>query len=229
MKKYFTILLAGVLCAVLLTACGGNVVDDQAEVQQPSVPEHEFIPEPDWEVSIPEFPEGDELPLVCSLFGTPLFEFWMYYDAVPVDFVDYAIEHFGEDRVDDFHLQNQLMQEDYIELEFGMTMANFIREFNISRKTFDRLNAEFEESFWGDELPVLRFNADIIFSFDNELINEYYRTSMWIMAHRLWDEGIYYAQLPREESVAIYEQVEQERKELQEELVVQAQEILAAR
>lgn len=71
-----------------------------------------------------------------------------------------------------------------------MMMVNFVRDFNISREDFDRAN---NESAWRiknllDGVPVMNpqdyanqeddevYNADIVYTFDNELINEYYLT-----------------------------------------------------
>lgn len=69
-----------------------------------------------------------------------------------------------------------------------MLIVKFIQDFNISREDFDKANSE---SAWRikyllDGVPVMNpkdyanqeddevFNADIIYTFDNEIINEYY-------------------------------------------------------
>jgi len=62
--------------------------------------------------------------------------------------------------------------------EHEMAMVTFIRFFDIDRETFDRLNAEWENfliEMGDDPEPQELFNADIIFTFDNDIINEYYR------------------------------------------------------
>ena len=59
-----------------------------------------------------------------------------------------------------------------------MYLVSFIKHFNIPREEFDkavkeyishRTTEELKKEFW--EAP----NADIIYTFDNEIINEYYR------------------------------------------------------
>lgn len=71
-----------------------------------------------------------------------------------------------------------------------MLMVNFIRDFNISREDFDKANLEYawRIKYLLDGTPVMNpkdfanqedeevYNADIIYTFDNDLINEYYLT-----------------------------------------------------
>ncbi len=71
-----------------------------------------------------------------------------------------------------------------------MLMVNFIRDFNISREDFDKANLEYawRIKYLLDGTPVMNpkdfanqedeevYNADIIYTFNNELINEYYLT-----------------------------------------------------
>lgn len=71
-----------------------------------------------------------------------------------------------------------------------MLMVNFIRDFNISREDFDKANIEYawRIKYLLNGTPVMNpkdfanqedeevYNADIIYTFDNELINEYYLT-----------------------------------------------------
>ena len=70
-----------------------------------------------------------------------------------------------------------------------MRMVRFIKDFNISKEDFEKANLKMAKDFvaW-EEKPTLRpldyenqqtyeiYNVDIIYSFDNELINEYYLT-----------------------------------------------------
>ena len=70
-----------------------------------------------------------------------------------------------------------------------MTMVLFIQHFNISREDFDRANLAMAKGFveWDDK-PTMRpldyenqqpfeiYNSDIIYTFDDEIINEYYLT-----------------------------------------------------
>lgn len=71
-----------------------------------------------------------------------------------------------------------------------MLMVNFIRDFNISREDFDKANIEYAWRIKNllNGTPVMNpkdfanqedeevYNADIIYTFDNELINKYYLT-----------------------------------------------------
>ncbi len=71
-----------------------------------------------------------------------------------------------------------------------MLMVNFIRDFNISREDFDKANLEYawRIKYLLNGTPVMNpkdfanqedeevYNADIIYTFNNELINEYYLT-----------------------------------------------------
>ena len=70
-----------------------------------------------------------------------------------------------------------------------MRMVRFIKDFNISKEVFEKTNLQMAKDFveWGEK-PTLRpmdyenqqtyeiYNADIIYTFDNEIINEYYLT-----------------------------------------------------
>jgi hypothetical protein len=61
-----------------------------------------------------------------------------------------------------------------------MAMVQFIKRFNISRKQFDEINAIYEKAhaenaLSADEVVRMSFDADIIYTFDNERISEYYR------------------------------------------------------
>ncbi len=69
-----------------------------------------------------------------------------------------------------------------------MVMKRFIQDFNISREDFDKANHELALSFSQElqEAPMMNpkdylnqeiyevYNADIIYTFDDEIINEYY-------------------------------------------------------
>lgn len=70
----------------------------------------------------------------------------------------------------------------------GMPMMNFVRAFEISREDFDRANAAYAKRIYEElgMVPLLRaadcaeqeqaeiFNADIVFSFNENVIDEYY-------------------------------------------------------
>jgi len=68
-----------------------------------------------------------------------------------------------------------------------MEIVSFIQFFDIDRETFDRINAEVNVSLDQDAAsmgltvpPIHRLNADIIFTFDNDLIREYYSNRRYI-------------------------------------------------
>lgn len=85
-------------------------------------------------------------------------------------------------------------EEDYAENEYkadlseGMRIVWFIKEFNIPKESFEEANAAYAKRVYSDFglYPLLNaadykgqeeaeiFNADIIYSFDEEKINEYY-------------------------------------------------------
>ncbi len=75
------------------------------------------------------------------------------------------------------------------ELKETMRMVKFIKHFNISKEDFEKANLELaKEIVEMGEKPTMRssdfenqqvyeiYNADIIYTFDNEIINEYYLT-----------------------------------------------------
>lgn len=85
-----------------------------------------------------------------------------------------------EERVDAGNwFQQESEQTKYGELQEEMMLVSFIKRYNIKREEFDLATAEFE-AYWGSkgytnweeyEVP----NGDIIYTFDNEIINYYYR------------------------------------------------------
>ena len=82
-------------------------------------------------------------------------------------------------------------------------VISFVREFNISREDFERANEEFARWIEStNRTPNTSaqseiYNVDLIFSFDNERINEFFRWENSIFAHEVglpnplrgdWDE-----------------------------------------
>lgn len=55
----------------------------------------------------------------------------------------------------------------------GMAIVQFVEYFGISREDFDRANSEYSVSF-ADGTTEEAFNADIIYTFDKEIIDRYY-------------------------------------------------------
>lgn len=70
-----------------------------------------------------------------------------------------------------------------------MRMVRFVKDFKISKEIFEKVNLQMAKDFveWGEK-PTLRpldyenqqtyeiYNADIIYTFDDDIINEYYLT-----------------------------------------------------
>lgn len=82
---------------------------------------------------------------------------------------------------------NTYLAENYPDNTKEMVIVSFIKKFNISREDFDKANVEYgkfvEEYFYDACMNPKDFaeqefsevyNADIIYTFDNELISEYY-------------------------------------------------------
>lgn len=90
----------------------------------------------------------------------------------------------SEDAYQDFENQTEKTTDELNE----MKIKRFVQYFNISREDFDKTNLEFAKVLKGDfdinlmmnpkdyadqEIEEI-FNADIIYTFDDEIINEYY-------------------------------------------------------
>ena len=90
----------------------------------------------------------------------------------------------GEDAYRDFENQTDKTTDELNE----MKIKRFVQYFNISREDFDKTNLEFAKVLKGDfDINLMMnpkdyadqeieevFNADIIYTFDDEIINEYY-------------------------------------------------------
>ena len=101
------------------------------------------------------------------------------YYHVPV----YFIELVGEEEYHNWN--NEIYEFDQDEIKIG----SFVRYFNISKEVFEKTNLQMAKDFveWGEK-PTLRpmdyenqqtyeiYNADIIYTFDDEIINKYYLT-----------------------------------------------------
>lgn len=83
--------------------------------------------------------------------------------------------------------ENRVYEEDPNETN-EMVIKRFVQDFNISREDFDKANYELARRIleWMHETPMMNpkdylnqeifelYNADIIYTFDDEIINEYY-------------------------------------------------------
>ncbi len=101
------------------------------------------------------------------------------YYHVPV----YFIELVGEEEYHNWNNETYEFNQDEIKI------GSFVRYFNISKEVFEKTNLQMAKDFveWGEK-PTLRpldyenqqtyeiYNADIIYTFDGETINEYYLT-----------------------------------------------------
>lgn len=88
----------------------------------------------------------------------------------------------------DFRAWQEKIYEIYPNETNEMVMKRFVQDFNISREDFDKANHELALSFSQElqEAPMMNpkdylnqeiyevYNADIIYTFDDEIINEYY-------------------------------------------------------
>lgn len=86
-----------------------------------------------------------------------------------------------------FEWEDKYLAENYPDDSNEMVMAAYVKAFNISREDFDRANLEYAEFIqetyshicldpqdYADQEMQEIYNADIIYTFDNEIINEYY-------------------------------------------------------
>lgn len=86
-----------------------------------------------------------------------------------------------------FEWEDKYLAENYPDDSNEMVMAAYVKAFNISKEDFDRANLEYakfiEETYshicldpqdYADQEMQEIYNADIIYTFDNEIINEYY-------------------------------------------------------
>ena len=101
------------------------------------------------------------------------------YYHVPV----YFIELVGEEEYHNWN--NEIYEFNQDEIKMG----SFVQYFSISKEVFEKTNLQMAKDFveWGEK-PTLRpldyenqqtyeiYNADIIYTFDDEIINEYYLT-----------------------------------------------------
>lgn len=128
------------------------------------------------------------------------------YYCIPSPFWDIINEDEREDIYGDY------WQKEDGEIDI-MRMRVFVEEFNVPREKFDAANAEWarrvEEMLYGT--PIINpqdyanqefdevYNADIIYTFDNEIINEYYLSHDYPYCYeseyeKALEEGVYETQ-----------------------------------
>ena len=208
MKKLLLISLALIL-SLSLFACGQTSAElDDAQMPNDITEQPNFS---DIYTTQPHIENNDGIG-----GATDIEAFNPNFEVVPNIFVNYATDEAGWVEFLDYYTENELWHE--------MMMMIFVQYFDMSRETFDMLNARWAEIIieneWHDMVP---FNADVIFTFDNELIREYHRNPAWLTAQRyphlletspyhggyiLWDSAEL-AQV-QQEQVQLQQQLEQE-------------------
>jgi len=101
--------------------------------------------------------------------------FALIYTQLSFHFIDYVGEEAYEEYIE-YRIEVEMRAEETGAHE--MAIVTFIRFFDMDRETFDRINAEiysFLIEIGDNPEPQELFNADIIYTFDNDIINEYYR------------------------------------------------------
>jgi len=237
MKKLLLLVAITVVALFILTACyreegydGTSTLDSNETIRQddrgPQVtPEPENYVYMEWYEDF----EPDQAEYL-SIFG-----------LVPNVFMEYVRNDIDWDifRYDERYMAFRLFINEFWEgvwagindpRDAEMDIVAFIRIFDISRETFDMLVERWENSDTFQFYPFQEFNADIIFSFDDALIRAYYRNPWRIMEENMGRSDMTWADFgSMDEVFAHYEIVATEHVATQQELTVQAQEIIAAR
>ena len=233
MKKIVSILLATTL-ALLLFACSQPELapsDDTTTTTATTITQPE-----ENETQLPGNDgiggdEGEMPPEFSALGFDP--------GAIPNIFWDYAREISGVDP-NDIPARNALQDQffDYYDNVRGNrrnpqehALMVFVQYFDISRESFDRLNARWAEIIIENEWrDTALFNADIIFTFDNELIQNYSRNPEFIAFQRTMhihngdvNEFRYLRDIVENPTIiAALEQAQQEQVQLQQQLEQEA-------
>lgn len=85
----------------------------------------------------------------------------------------------SKEELEDFYewFDKKAKEEGYGEFQEEMSLVSFVKRYNITREEFDACVEKFKEAH-KDSLNYEEYevpNADIIYTFDNAIINEYYR------------------------------------------------------
>ncbi len=189
--KRLSLLLAALLClTMVLTACqpsNATTTDPEQMGVPSSSSQTNADPEPDPEPTPSSTPEDPEPELPVYVPGSIILE--------PQHLDDYDFERkyriayyriwgeFYEMLSDDERSRFSHWREEnsaacnYGETRNEMLLVSYVKEFNITREEFDAAVerfAAFNEGYTQYEEYEIP-NADIIYTFDNEIINEYYR------------------------------------------------------
>ncbi|MBQ7122488.1 MAG: hypothetical protein IJO03_09535 [Clostridia bacterium] len=171
MKKFSSLILTFSLLFVI-TSCAQNTANDNS--YNTTIPINSFH----------ETEANSKEPLTINDTGggeLTLQKYRSIYYTIPSPFWDVVDENSRDD------IYGEYWEQPYSEINI-MRMRIFVEEYNVPREKFDAANAEWarivKEKLYGS--PVINpqdyanqefdeiYNADIIYTFDNEIINEYY-------------------------------------------------------
>lgn len=204
MKKIIVILLFLTFLLALATCTNQTPDIEQTTTQAEATTLEEVTSVVDWDTlgSEPPWPDVGPCPEGgFDLDGITFMRFRPLYYDIPRPLADLARQE-GENI---WHWDNTVRnwKRSRTPEEFHNVSAavRFIQHFNISREDFERANEESRLTF-RDRVPedhhgVELFPVDLIFSFDNERINEFFRWENSIFAHEVglpnplrgdWDE-----------------------------------------
>ncbi len=200
-KSAIALVLILGLCLTFVGCTNGNEPDitipsasDNADTNpQSSSPEETSAEETSDKSTCPTEEKSTILadPVVGSdddYFGVRKYKYRYNYYSIPYQFIELV----GEENYTNWY--NSLDKSNFYEIE-EMLMVTFIKHFNISKADFDEANVknadvykelgvnpiyppyvypdEYKDYSYNNEAYEI-YNADIIYTFDNELINEYY-------------------------------------------------------
>ncbi len=161
---------------LFLCACGNTQNENETTTESTTQAEVEEHLE-----GAPEWTADDEY------FGVRTYKYRCKYYSVPYQFIMLVGKEAYDEWEDSFYVDNFYESEE-------MHMVSFIKHFNISREDFDKANEEnikvklsycdpiyppyeypenLENYRYEDELNEV-YDADLIYTFDNEKINAYY-------------------------------------------------------
>ena len=182
MKKFFII---AVLFVFMLSAgCAASQTDGtQPSLDQTTAPSNPTSPtdpsDPDGPISPQVFPEYVPGSIVLEDQTQDDYSFVRKYRIAYYRIWGEYMDLLDDEQREDMNtwLEQTSAATNYGEFQEEMLLVSFVKRYNISREAFDTATALFAEHYEGDtnleecEIP----NGEIIYSFDNEIINNYYR------------------------------------------------------
>ena len=172
MKKLIIILCMFVFLCICLSACGVESTNTN-----PTEPVTEAPTDKPFEDPKPPEPTNDENDPNGNGVGeggaeNRAYEYANIYDQLSTEFK----EIYNND--EELYREFQNYREKHGLREKEMKMVTLIKYFDVPREKFDELNALRLERLIKDGRdisPQNLYNADILYTFDNEIINDYYR------------------------------------------------------